>query len=823
MNKRAFATFIILPLTLTIGTLANGATQKTSSVEKLLKEIKQTVVESRPDPKLLNASQCVADENQYTEIQRQLLDPWISSWQQQDVDAYYNLLDGKFSSARFVDELSGSNKSNSLGSVTKYSWSPEMVRQLKDPAKIRQMLKDYVTHFSKIEDIELKTIKFVSPRSMRKANGDMEQAELHVLFDLRGFEGKNKRQDRGTLKVLVNKGESNWKITGLEVMKMDTLKSGSTPSFVDVTSEFGLASLPRYVRTEAIRRGGYALAVGDINNDGFLDMFVGNLEKSELHLGDANGKFLQLKASGLANETFVKTAVFADFDNDGFQDLLLTRFAPKKNRNNKINDLVLYKNIGGKSFRQVAGVKDNANTNFVMPAAVADFNRDGFLDFYIGFPGKKDFTYLAEVKLPQAVEVQRVYLNNKEMSFLPTKDKAFSNSSAKDANLQNIFPHSAIAMDYDQDGDADILVVDDRGNISPLYQNKGDGTFAETGESAGIHNRGFGMGAAVGDLNGDGLVDIAVTNVDFASDYRLHQSCKANWNMDFKGPAFDSSGSIKMFKGMGGGKFADTSKVTNLDWPGEGLGGVEFVDYNNDGRLDIYVTNGLWTGTDKTQDLSSYFSTLLAKNFTGERALGEINVGTKSNFMSVLSDFKGDLVSLKAGNSRPHMGGNQRNRLYRNNGDNTFTDVAFLEGVDSIADGYVVAVADVNRDGKMELILRNADRGTLDVSYPPVQIFKNVNQEGHKSLLVRLVGKTSNHDAIGAEVTAVIAGTKVVRQLIANNGAAQSERVLHFGMGTAEKVSKLTVKWPNGGVQTLENLEPGVLTITENTRMQAQQ
>ena len=155
------------------------------------------------------------------------------------------------------------------------------------------------------------------------------------------------------------------------------------------------------------------------------------------------------------------------------------------------------------------------------------------------------------------------------------------------------------------------------------------------------------------------------------------------------------------------------------------------------------------------------------------------------------------------------MAGQQRNCLFRNNGNGTFTEVGFLEGVDSIADGYVVSTADLNKDGKMDLILRNGDPGIDKNRFPAVQVFLNQRKIQNKSVTVALTGVRSNKDGFGSILRAKIANQTLVRHLIANNGAVQSEALVHFGLGSNDKIDELTIEWPSGIIQKVKNIKAG--------------
>jgi hypothetical protein len=180
--------------------------------------------------------------------------------------------------------------------------------------------------------------------------------------------------------------------------------------------------------------------------------------------------------------------------------------------------------------------------------------------------------------------------------------------------------------------------------------------------------------------------------------------------------------------------------------------------------------------------------------------------------MDVLARYKN-----KEGNHLS-MAGFQSNRLYKNIGDSRFVDVAYVEGVDSPYDGYVVAKADINGDGVQDLVLRNADPGIISIKNPPVQIFMG-QKDKNPGIKLKLIGTASNKDAVGSEVAVKVEGMPLqFQQVIANNGCAQSEKALFFSLGSSQVAKEVRIKWPSGKVDILRNLEPGSHTIQETSK-----
>ncbi|WP_164848544.1 CRTAC1 family protein [Halobacteriovorax sp. HLS] len=760
-----------------------------------------TAKEENPNPH----GPCWADEVQFDEMQVKVLNKWRNSWQAQDLTQFNKLLTSSSIKVDFPKKLKSPSR-NISSTISQYEWKGTETGSFKE----------YLSNFEKIEDFELVTMKVSSPRSMRDDSLNIVKAQLQVHFDLRGITKDGKRRhDRGPIAVNIENLDGQWKISQIQNWGVESLIA-SKSTFSDVTSISKVDKIPQYQRLEAIRRGGYAIAVGDYNNDGINDMFVGAHGPGKLLVGKKDGSYSEVKDSGLQNDTLVKTAIFADFDNDKKTDLLLVRFSGyTREEDEKLrSDIILYKNLDGAKFKRVGKILgDTVLNETAMPASVADFNNDGLLDFYVGYPGNKDFTVVGKIVGRENIKEQGVYINQGDFNFL-TKEKMVDYNNRKFDKVtrhQQIFPHSSVAFDFDQDGDVDIVVIDDRGNISPAYQNDGKGNFIQASRHIGVMNKGFGMGLAATDINNDGRIDMVLTNVNFNAKYRFDNSCRTNWDDEFFG-SFDHG--LKLYIGLQKGVFSEATGQMGLSFAGEGLAGVEFIDYNNDGHQDLYVANGLWSGTDRDEDLTNIFTR--SHMATEERVIrSHRGARPQSEVMDVLSGFNGSIVG-KDKKSRLSLAGFQRNRLFRNNGDGTFVEVGYLEGVDSIADGYVIAKSDIDNDGDVDLVLRNGDPGTQDIYFQPVQVYKNEN--GGNSLRIKLTGKKSNRDAVGAEVVVRTRDTMQTQQLIANNGTAQSESILHFGLGDVKLAQEVKIKWPSGDTTILRNVKSGTLNIEEGTK-----
>ena len=746
---------------------------------------------------------CQADEFLFGEVQSNLFNPFVASLHKKDLPILKTYF---LTGARFDSFIGKDVEAKNLGDqLTLKSWKNSGLG-LGDFT----LLSDYVSSFQEISHVNLDAFEYFVDKAWRNENYRYKKLRVKLELRLTGINHSGRRQSDTFHAVADVTNDGSWKMNSLRLVDAQSVTSARAPAFREETKESGLADVPVYLRREAMRRGGYSVTVTDFNNDSIPDLYFGTGSNSESLVGqkskDGKVHFEKGTGPGFPEGTFVKTSVFADFDNDGDQDAILVRFVAD---DKKDDELVFYRNNGKGSFTFEPLLRGaSVDKIYPMPAAVGDYNRDSFLDVYVGYPGKQDFTTILAENTPSRNNTvpHGLFYNKKGEEFLNVTKNLIRAETGPAAQL---FPHSALGFDYDQNGTTDIIVIDDRNNLSPMYKNTGAG-FEQVADKIGIGNHGFGMSVAIGDYNNDGRIDIAQTNVESVADTRFLMSCSNNWAVQTN----EKLPGLRLFRNEGNGKFTDVTKVAGIGWPGAATGGLTFFDYNNDGFDDIYVVNGLWSGNQTGNDVEGLWAMSLRS--AGDSIKGAHNQ-PRSVIMNILMGFEGDVQSGKVVKGvHPSFSGFQRNKLFRNNGDGTFTEVAYLENVDEINDGYAVVTMDIDQDGRQELLLRNADPGTEANKFSSVQLYRNTILNKNNSITLRVQGTDSSRDAIGTEVIASYSGKKLVRQLIANNGPQQAERTLHFGIGTA-KTADLTIKWPNGKTEMRKSVLPGKYTFTEPT------
>ena len=325
-----------------------------------------------------------------------------------------------------------------------------------------------------------------------------------------------------------------------------------------------------------------------------------------------------------------------------------------------------------------------------------------------------------------------------------------------------------LVADYDRDGYLDLYVTVWGCDI--LYRNNGDGTFGNATAAAGVSNCHASVGGAWADYDGDGDQDIYIAN-------------------------FWSAPNV-LYRNNGDGTFTEVAALAGMDDANNGEG-VAWGDYDNDGNLDLYLANdGNQANVLYRNNGDGTFT-----DVTVEAGVGDTGTGRNPLFADIDNDGDLDLYMVNAG---------QANVLYRNNGDGTFTDVAWMWGGDDASGGQGAATGDYDNDGYLDLYVVNLGAPNL--------LYHN-NGGDNRWLVVRAVGTISNRDGIGARVTITSDGHMQMREVRAGTGwLCQDSLPVEFGLGAYAGVATVTIHWPSGDVQTLTNVATNrVVTVTEPT------
>jgi hypothetical protein len=569
----------------------------------------------------------------------------------------------------------------------------------------------------------------------------------------------------------------------------DNLPTG----FREVASECGLDFRMTFLPNEQGEKfkinlydHGCGVVVGDYNGDGHDDIyFLNQLGPNALFENRGNGTFVNVtKAAGVGLDDRISVGgAFADYDNDGDQDLYVTSTRGGN---------VLFQNQGNGTFRDVTEASQLTWVGHSQTATFFDYDNDGFLDLFVCnsaqwtldtyddtgryYVGPPDLAELASSPKEQNI----LYHNNRNGTF---------SDVSEEAGVQgNGWAGDVAVADYDEDGLLDLFVSNMFG-IGHLYHNEGSGEFRDVGKDV-FGRTSWGMaGCRFFDFNNDGRFDLFIT--DMHSDMWM--------------PPADNPTLSKMIANTESRKYKLVSGPTQEFDPRNLNVEMEFVD-----RFRIRYEDVLFGNT-------------LFKNLGGgrfEECSERAKMETFWPWGIATGDFENngfEDVFIPSGMGFPFF--YWRNYLMMNNGDETFSDRSRTEGIEPPPRGQFLeqkigdrpaarssrcaATADFDGDGRLEIVVNNFN------DYP--YYFRNEFPDRHY-VAFQLKGTKSNRDAIGA-VVRLTAGDKVMtRQVQAAGGyLSQSSKIVHFGLGDDSKVDSVEVRWPSGIRQKIDNVQVGTL------------
>ncbi len=525
--------------------------------------------------------------------------------------------------------------------------------------------------------------------------------------------------------------------------------------------------------------GHNGVCLADIDNDGYDDLYVCQPAglPNRLYRNRGDGTFEDITESselGILENT--ACALFADFNNDGLQDVIVVR----------ANGPLLFLNEGGGRFRQRKGAFQFANPpqGTFTGAAVADYDCDGWLDIYFClysfYQGTGQYRY--PVPYHDAENGPPNFLMRNQ------RDGTFRDVTAQAGLNQNNTRYSFCCAwgDYNRDGWPDLYVVNDFGRKN-LYRNQGDGTFTDVAAQVGVEDVGAGMSVSWLDRDNGGAEDVYVGNMWTAAGVRVSMQdvFKKDSSVAVRALYQQHAMGNFLFHNKAGIGFEDTTIASGVG-VGRWAWSSDALDFDHDGFPDLYVANGMVSGP-AGSDLNSFFwRQVVAQSPDDARSVREYEQGW---------DAINELI--RADNT---WSGYERNVFYANNRDGTFSDVSASIGLDFVEDGRSFAIGDFDHDGRQEIVLKSRNA-------PQLRVLKNVMAELPASIAFRLRGTKSNRDAIGAAVTVDTGSAHLTRRLQAGSAfLSQHSKDVFFGLGDATGPLRASIRWPSGLVQEFPDL-----------------
>ncbi len=513
-----------------------------------------------------------------------------------------------------------------------------------------------------------------------------------------------------------------------------------------------LLTLEEFAHIHLIKMNGSGGAWLDYDRDGDWDLYLVNCQGTDnvtnaLYENRGDGTFRR-RTCGAEDFGEGMAVSVADYNNDGYSDLFVTNYG----------NFILYRNNKDKTFTDVTGnaFPEGVREWWYGGSAWGDYDLDGDVDLYV--TGYVDFSHRPKntsLRFPMDFEglPNTLYRNNGDGTFTDVTEEAGGVGDARRKSMQAIF------FDINDDGWPDLFVTNDT-DANGLYLNKGDGTFKTFSGPSGLSTTDGSMGVAVGDYNEDGKIDMTYTN--YAAEVnvlaRLEDNVTSNdgkvrnaiFVHDFESPV-----------------------VHKLSWPMVGWG-TGLFDLDNDGDLDLFFANG--------------------------------------HLNSVSGDNR------------------QLNILFENEGSGRFIDISEPAGIWATSQRIhrSAIFADYDNDGKVDIYVTNNGQQIEDGKGNVIQdknqgvgvLYHNESKTINNWLKVRLEGRKSNRDAYGSKVKARLGSSSQIRELVSGIGYFSSNaKEIHFGLGRAEKVDLLEVRWPSGITQTFKDVRANqTISIVEGKK-----
>lgn len=545
--------------------------------------------------------------------------------------------------------------------------------------------------------------------------------------------------------------------------------------------------------------GGAGVGIADFNNDGLQDIFFGgNLVSDRLYVNKGGMRFKDITESANIQDNggWSSGIVIGDINNDGWLDVYVTRELYDDDpelRRNKLYINTSMKNTDNEiSFKEMSKFYGLDNSERTRHATFIDYDRDGLLDLFMlnQPPNPGNLSNLYDMNLLQEQFAPRLYKNN--------GNEPFTDVTLKAGILNPGFANSAVVLDANNDGWQDIYVSNDFDASDFFYLNNGDGTFNEVIKEAFRHISYFSMGVDAADINNDGNLDLMVLDMVAEDNFRLKSNMsgmnpKAFWKTVSESGQYQYMfNTMQVYQGMSNdipnyGDYAQMAGLASTDWSWSNL----MADFDNDGLKDIFVTNGLMRdirNTDSDKKVSNHINKIANDFIINNPNAGDVSIWDIIDLDKTLSL----IPSVKI-----------PNYAFKNMDGLRFEKSSDDWGLDHKSFSSGSAYGDLDNDGDLDLVVNNVN----DVAF----IYQNNTDQrtDHNYFRVKLTDKNENTSMLGARVEVVQGTTKQLYEYASVRGMySTSEPVAHFGLYGNSNIDTLRITWPNQKITLRTNLRP---------------
>ncbi len=419
-------------------------------------------------------------------------------------------------------------------------------------------------------------------------DADGKHGKLRLTTEIIGVgSGGQMRAIYGYAAGEVELGAAGWQLTRFDLEKYHITRR-ARPIYTDVAEAAGVAQTAARLGKEGNDKFYWrGAACVDINGDGLYDVFSSTHKQNFLYVNLGDGRFEdRAAAAGLSSPVGPTSPLFFDYDNDGDKDLFTGFVGWEDDGAPGGEPLHIFENDGKGHFSDATSKLGISETRVCAFSAVAtDIDNDGWLDLYICAYNRLDAVY------PDSWYAAKN--GNPNLLLKNHGGKRFVNEAAARGIAGGAWSYAAAAADCDEDGDQDLYVANDYGQNN-LYLNQGDGSFVDVAAKLGVLDTGNGMGAAWGDLNNDGKLDLYVSNMSSSAGNRILRRLAGK----------DGGGVVNTLYKLAAGNSVFLAKAEGFELLPPKAGGIgaswawapALFDIDLDGRLDVYVANGFISG-----------------------------------------------------------------------------------------------------------------------------------------------------------------------------------------------------------------------------------